>query len=182
MLENEVCVYEEEKTLFRIKQENECFAARLWSESKPDTLLDIVVEQLLVNGNLICTDHLPQADFPWHEYSFDNFSALNDRLVNCLDDIAKCSSLEDAELLKHKHFVVYEAYLKNPIMVEPLSDGRYKLLRDGRHRVLLAKMKNNPIPVQVISTCAACDMTENFFKNHCDYGTWQFGTLKTTVL
>lgn len=114
--------------------------------------IDMLVGQAIVDANKI---HIPDAarlnevEFPWHGYTYSHFESLNSRLVEALPFLENCQKEADVRMFKCKYYDIYTQYLKRPIRCHQLNNQEYEFDCDGRHRIVIAQINSNNIPIVI---------------------------------
>lgn len=134
-----------------------------------------LVEQKYINASeIIMGEYEKSIEFPWHGHSYKDFVLLNEELENTLHLFQKCNNEKEATRLKRKYKTVYNAYYLAPICLTIDSQGRYHFGNDGRHRIFVARQKDNVIPVWITEYRERKDLSFEEYKMCHLYGEWRF--------
>ena len=166
--------------LFKTRWKYSCY----WEEENAETyddgivesVLPYIVEQQWVKAREIkmrdfCID---ETDFPWHGYSLSDFIELNTKLQKCRNEIESIRCSKDVEKFRKRNVKVYDSYFQIPICVMKDEEGGIRFFEDGRHRIYVASINNDSIPVWILEYKNIDEVDRDYFIKHLFSGSWRF--------
>ena len=113
-------------------------------------------------------------DFPWHGHSLNSFIELNKNLQKCRDEVHLILSAKDVARFRRRNREVYDAYFLMPLCVLKDDEGRYSFLEDGRHRICVAALNDDEVPVWVLEYKKTESIDRIYHIKHFCSGSWRF--------